>query len=313
MPSFRLLSSLLVLWIGLGLAACESSSGGGSGSDPIEIAGSIAADATWSGTVHLTEPADIQAGVNIHIAAGTKFAAAQDAMLRVYGSLWVDGTAQRPVSMEPLEGATSWAGVFVETGGLAEIRNVTGSKVSVFLFTSPGALECLIDSAQLSDLFRAVDVSSVASIANSNFHDLQSAAVAVTPAGDLTITDSYFWGTPADLVLMTGGRLTMSYCEIGSTNSTQHGDLYLSSPTALNISYCNILGAVYGIMIGGANQAVLQYNNFLQNDFDVGELGANTAVDMSFNYWDSGPPSLGAAYDFSSASPSPIAAAGPRG
>jgi len=68
------------------------------------------------------------------------------------------------------------------------------------------------------------------------------------------------------------------------------------------------------MMLGGTNGAVMQYNNFVENDAgqDISEVGVNTLVDLRYNYWDQGAPALGAAYDVSMPAAARIADAGPR-
>lgn len=313
MSATRLL--LLLSFFAMIGSGCSDSDDNGTGPTPpeIEISGPITTGGTWSGTVRLTGDADIIAGVNITMAAGTVFEGADGAVLQVHGSLSINGSVAKPVSMQAANGATSWGGIVVESGGAAQIHNVTGSKVATLLTCKTGALASVIDGVVFSDLGQALDASSEVAVENSVFENMSTNGMEVKTGGNVTITDSVFRGAPADLLIVSGGALTMSYCEIGSDLTDEHGDVFVSSSTGLNISYSNIIAAVYGITIGGTSNAQVRFNNFLTNDNDVGDLGSNVAIDMSLNYWDSGPPSgLGSEFDFGNASPTPIVGTGPR-
>jgi hypothetical protein len=303
------LSVFAMLWSGCGGDDNPASPG----PTTREVSGSITTHASWSGTVRLTADADIAAGVEITVAAGTVFVGAQDAVLRVHGSLTVNGTAAKPVGMNPVSGATSWGGIVVESGGVATIHHVTGSRVATLLTCKSGALACILDWAAFSDLGQALDASSVVTATNCDFGDMGTNAMVVNVGGDVTITDSFIFGAPADLVIVSGGKLTASYCEFGSSSSGAHDDIHVSSSTGVDISYSNIISAVYGISIGGTNGAMLQYNNFLNNDFDVASLGSNSAINMPNNYWDSGEPAgLGSEFVINNSSVAQIPGTGPR-
>jgi hypothetical protein len=289
-----------------------------SGTEPtpteIEISGPVSTSRTWSGTVTLTDDADIVAGVHITVAAGTVFEGADGAVLQVHGNLSVNGTVAKPISMQPADGATSWGGIVVESGGVAQIHNVTGSKVATLLNCKAGALACVIDRAAFSDLGQALVAASEVAIEKSIFENMSTNAMEVNTGGNVTITDSVFRGAPGDLIIVSGGALTMSYCELGANLTTEHGNLYITSSTGLNITYTNIIGAPYGMMIGGSSNAQVNYNNFLNHSSDdVYSFGSNVAIDMSYNYWDSGPPAgLGSEFIFNNTSATPILTAGPR-
>jgi hypothetical protein len=276
-----------------------------------EISGPISASGTWSGTVRLTANADIAAGVHINVAAGTVFEGAQDAMLQVHGDLAINGTAGAPVSMQPVLGATAWGGIVVESGGAASIHHANGTKVATLLTCKTGALASVIDSASFNDLGQALDASSQVSVSKSTFTNLSTDAMVVKVGGNVTVADCVLWGAPGDLVIVNGGQLDISYCNIGSSTSSQHGDIFVSSSTGLNVSYCNIASAEDGLSLGGSTGQV-EYNNLLNNNVDVVDLGSNTSICLCYDYWDGGAPALGGAFTVLNPSPSPIASAGPR-
>jgi len=312
-------ASRTFLFLLVGVMIC---SGCGGSDDPVapnpkpttttNVSGSIASDATWSGTVRLTGDADIVVGADITVAAGTVFQSADGATLTVHGSLLVNGTTAKPVRMEPVTGATSWGGVVVESGGVATIHHVTGNSAATFLTCKAGALASTIDSATLSNLGQALDVSSQVTVEKCSINNLTTNAIVVGTDGDVTITDSVIYGAPGDLVIVNGGALNVSYTDIGSNAATQHGDIFVSSSTGLSVTYSNLAYATDAVSIGNTNGALFQYNNFVNNDVDVLDLGSNSGISMSDDYWDSGTPSLGAAFSITTPSPSPIATAGPR-
>ena len=307
---FLFLSCFTLIWSG-----CGGSDDNGTAPAPTEVkvSGAIAKSGTWSGTVTLTADADINTGVHITIAKGTVFEGADGAVLHVHGNLSVNGSVASPISMQPVSGATSWGGIVVESGGVAQIHNVTGSKVATLLTCKTGALACVIDRAAFSGLGQALDASSEVAIEKSVFENMSTDGMVVNVGGNVTITDSVFRGAPADLLIVSGGALTISYCEIGADLTNEHDDVHISSSTQVDISYSNIIGAVYGISIGNTPNASVQYNNFLTNDTDVASLGSNGVIDMSYNYWDSGTPvGLGSAFTFNNTSAVPILGTGPR-
>lgn len=293
--------------------ACGKDSGKPTAPKPTttEISGSISASRTWSGTVRLTANADIAAGVQIIVAAGTVFEGAQDAVLQVHGNLAINGTAGAPVSMQPVSGATAWGGIVVESGGAASIHHANGTKVATLLTCKTGALASVIDSVSFNNLGQALDASSEVSVSKSTFTNLSTNAMVVKVGGNVTVADCVLWGAPGDLVIVNGGQLDISYCNVGSASSSQHGDIFVSSSTGLNISYCNITSAVDGISLGGSTGQVV-YNNFLNNDIDVLDLGSNSSICLCYDYWDSGAPILGGAFTILNSNVSPIASAGPR-
>lgn len=303
------------LWILLACGMFGSGCGGGdhpAAPGPTDISGPITTSATWSGTVRLTANGDIGAGVDITVAAGTAFVAAQDAVLQVHGSLAIDGTAQHPVSMELLDAATSWGGIVVEAGGAAAIHYATGGKVATLLVCKSGALACVIDHAQFGNLGQAVDASAQVAIQNSTFAGLSGNAVVVKAGGNVNITDSTIWAAPGDLVLVSGGQLTVSYCRLGTYGTSQHGDIFVSSSTGLSVTHSDLSFAVDAVSIGGTTGALFQYNNFLNNGVHVLDLGSNASISMPNNYWDGAAPSLGSAFAITSSSLTPIAGTGPR-
>ena len=90
----------------------------------------VSADATWAGDVHMTAETIIEAGVTVRIAPGTVFEAEQNAVLRVHGTLLIDGTPDALIAVNPVAGAGGWGGVVVEAGGSVSFKNATGANAA---------------------------------------------------------------------------------------------------------------------------------------------------------------------------------------
>lgn len=282
---------------------------------PGELSGTISADRALSGTVTLTADATIAAGATVTIAAGTHFEAKAGTTLRVAGTLLVDGTAAAPVTITPTADAPTWAGIVVDSGGAATLTHAEGSHVATLLYCHAGATACVLDHATFTDMNNALITEADALIDHSRLSKVGNGGVSIS-GGDVTIRDSYLLTSTGDVIIQNGGALTIEYSEVGEAmGSYEHCDLHINSATALRITHSNIRAGVYGMMIGGTTGAVIQSNNFVENEpnKDISEVGVNTAVDLRFNYWGNGAPTgLGAAYDLSSPAAARLADAGPR-
>ncbi|MBK9030244.1 MAG: hypothetical protein IPL61_02705 [Myxococcales bacterium] len=280
-----------------------------------EISGAITADQAWSGTVTLVADATIEAGVTVTVAAGTVFQARMGTTLRVAGTLLVDGTAAAPVTMNPTADAMTWAGVVVDSGGAATLTYAQGANVATLLYCHAGATACVLDHVTFTDMNKALQAEADALIDHGVLTRVGNGGVTIM-AGDVVIRDTKILTSSGDVIVQNGGAMTLEYAEVGEAmGSYEHCDLHINSATALRIVHSNIRAAVYGMMIGGTDGAVIQFNNFVENDpaKDISEVGTNTAVDLRFNYWGNGAPvGLGGAYDVSSPAAAVIADAGPR-
>lgn len=311
---------LLAVALALPLAACMVGStpddvGDDDVPNPGELRGSITADRTLSGTVTLTADATIEAGATVTVAAGTHLEARAGTTLRVKGTLLVDGTAASKVTITPAADALTWAGIVVDAGGAATLTHAEGSHVATLLYCHAGAVACVLDHVTWSDLGVAVVADDDLRIESSRIEKMSNGGISVN-GGDVVIRDTYLLTSTGDIVIQNGGSLTIEYSEIGeAADSYEHCDLHINNATALTITRSNIRAAVYGMMIGGTTNAVMQYNNFVENEVgkDVSEVGINTGGDLRFNYWDHGAPTdLGAAFNVSSPAAARIADAGPR-
>lgn len=288
--------------------------GGGAAVENAQIAGDITDGATWSGTIELTADATIKSGADIIVAAGAEIIAVQGATLYVEGSLAVEGTAAAPVSIVPADGATTWSGIVVQSGGSATLANATGRDVAALLYCHEGAVFCGLDAVEFTSIGQVLVASGPAEIKNSRISDLANAGVMIKTGADVTITDSYIVTSSHDIIVATGGNLTIDHSEIGGAQgSYEHCSVHIGSAASVSVTNSNIISAVYGVMIGGTDGAVFQYNNFFENDpgNDILEVGTNANADFRYNYWDQGAPTLP---DFDTSEPAAalIAEAGPR-
>lgn len=319
--------------LGLGallLAACTvgapgggGGGGGGDGPDAApggqsgDVSGTIDHDQTWSGTVNMTANTTIAAGVKVTIAPGTVFTAAAAAQLHVIGSLEVAGSKASPVTMEPAVATSPWAGIIADAGATVSVAYATGHHVSTLVYCHEGAT-CTLDHVEFSDLSVAFANEGTGAIKGSRISKVANGGVTVR-AGTLAITDSYVLTSSGDIIVQSGGALSIDYSEIGDAQgSYEHCDLHIGAAGSLSITHSNIRNGVYGMMIGGTTNAKIQYNNFLANGVapngaDIDPVGTNTGADFRFNYWDHGAPTaLGAGYDFASPAAAAIVDAGPR-
>jgi len=280
-----------------------------------QVSGDITSNQVWMDSIEMTGDATIKPGVKITVTAGTTFTAAQNALLRVEGELVFDGTVAAPITMNPSEGAGGWGGIVAESGGKVTLRNVTGTQVATLVNCGTGAISCDLEGVNFVDLGKVIDTKAPSTLSKSDVSQMANGGVVVGTGGDLHIVDSKIWTSTHDIIIQNGGDLLIEYSEVGGANmSYEHCDLHIGSANSFTLRYSNIVSAIYGIMLGGTNNAVIQYNNFTQNDpgKDVSPIGTNTNVDMRYNYWDKGAPDLGAEYNAADPALAAIPEAGPR-
>lgn len=312
-------ASALALLLSACVVGSEDPGPGGGGDDdgvvppPTGIAGSITSNQTWSGAQTITADATIEAGVTVTVSAGAAIEAKQGVTLRVKGTLRVEGTDAAKATFLPTADALTWAGIVADSGAVVDLAYVEGTDVATLVYCHAGAT-CDLDHVVFDDLGKALVVEGTATLTKSRISKVQNGGVSVSN-GSLEITDSYLLTSSGDVVIQNGGSLVIDHSEIGEAQgSYEHCDLHIGSATTLRITRSNIRSGVYGMMLGGTNGAVMQYNNWTENGAgtDISEVGTNTNVDLRFNYWDQGAPAMGAAYNVASAATTRIADAGPR-
>jgi hypothetical protein len=281
------------------------------------VSGTIDHDTTWSGTVTLINNATIPAGVTVTVEAGTIFRAAANAQLHVIGNLKVVGSKAAPVSMEPVVATTRWGGIVADSGATVTLTYATGHAVATLVYCHGGAT-CALDHVDFTDLGTGMTNEGTATITGSRISKLGGGGI-TERSGTLAITDSYVLTSSGDIIVQSGGALTIAYSEIGDAQgSYEHCDLHIGAAGTLSITHSNVRNGVYGMMIGGTTNAIIQYNNFIANGgasggADIDEVGTNTGADFRFNYWDKGAPTaLGASYNFGTPATAALVDAGPR-
>lgn len=280
----------------------------------IQISGTIDADATWSGVVHIVGDATIAPGVTITVAPDTWIQGNNGVFLRTEGMLDIAGTAELPVQMYPMPGADGWGGITAEVGGAVAMEHVRGEHVSTLLICKSGSVNCTMSYIHFTDLGGAIDVSALASIDNSYFAGMANAGIGVNSGGDLTINESYILTSDHDLIVTNNGsRLTVDRSEVGGAQgSYEHCNVHIGAADYVSITNSNLISSIYAMMIGNTDGAIIQYNNIIDNDNDIDPRGPNANVDMRYNYWSRGVPNnLDGNYDLSSPATELIPDAGP--
>ena len=238
----------------------------------------------------------------------------QGTTLHVGGTLNVGGTADSPVTILPVTGAPNWAGIAVDSGGTISMSNAMGTDVATLVYCHNGAT-CDLDHVDFSSMGNAIVAEGKATISASRITDVANGGVTVRTGGDLTITDSYVQNSQGDIIVVSGGKLDIEYSDVGhAQGSYDHCDFHINSADSLTISHVNIADGVYGMMLAGTTNAVIQYNNFTGNGTgnDIDLIGANSGADLQYNYWDQGAPALGAGYNTANAAGAMLTDAGPR-
>jgi hypothetical protein len=295
-----------------------SSDGGGPGTDAgspattTEVSGSLTASGTWSDGILLTGDTTIEAGVTITVSPGTEIHGNTGVRLFVNGTLDVQGTDAQNVTFAAAAGAPTWAGIRVEAGGTLSMTYTTATTTQNVVLCDTGAVSCDLDHIRFFGVSKAFEYRAPGTVSFASIQDIDDGGVAVAPGGDVTITDSYIWASSADLVKTSGGSFSIDHCEIGSSATYQHGLIHIGAATTATITNNTLVGGVYAFMIGNTAGTAVNYNNIVDNDTRVLNLGGVTNVDMRFNYWDTGAPSLGASYDTSSPAAAPYTDVGPR-
>lgn len=112
-----------------------------------------------------------------------------------------------------------------------------------------------------------------------------------------TITDTKLFDTSGDLLIMTGGKVTMSYSQIGGDPEEidgTHCNIHTGGDAnTIEITRSNIKGVPFGMMLYGGQNAVLTNNNWFENAIDI-ETNPGVTGDVSGSWFDEAPPVAGA-------------------
>lgn len=114
-----------------------------------------------------------------------------------------------------------------------------------------------------------------------------------TAAGSTaTITDTKMLRASGDLLIMSGGSVTMTYSQIGpdpGEEDTTHCQIHTGGAAIINITRSNINGAPYGMMFYGGQNAILTNNNWYANQIDI-STEPDVNGDVSGSWFDGAPP-----------------------
>ncbi|HTJ43195.1 MAG TPA: hypothetical protein VL463_13915 [Kofleriaceae bacterium] len=293
-----------------------SGSDPGSGSNPGSgdgtISGAITSDQTWTGKVTIGGNTTINPGVTVTVASGTMIEGKTGATVHVQGTLDIQGTKDAVVTILPVQGATTWPGFVADQGGNLNMTHVMGTNIATLVYCHAGAT-CALDHVEFSSMANAIIAEGTATITASRLSQVMNGGVTVQN-GDLKIVDSYILTSQGDIIIQNGGNLDISYSEVGDAQgSYEHCDFHINSAAKLSITHSNIRNGVYGMMIGGTTNAIIQYDNFVKNGkgTDIEAIGANTNADFQYDYWDQGAPTM-AGGNFANTMGTMITDAGPR-
>ena len=291
-----------------------SGSDPGSGSNPQsgQISGNITSDQTWSGTITIAGNTTINAGVTVTVSAGTMIEGAQNASVHVAGTLDIQGTKASVVTILPKSGVQTWPGFVADQGGAVNMSYVMGSNIATIVYCHAGAT-CNLDHVDFQQMGNAVVAEGTAVITASRLSQVTDGGLLIQ-GGDLKVVDTYLSVAGGDFVIQNGGKLDVQYSEIGDANGGYiHCDFHINSAASLSITHTNIWHGVYGMMIGGTTNAIVQYDNFIKNAAgdDIDPLSTNTGADFQYNYFDQGIPTT-PGFNFANPQTAMMTDAGPR-
>lgn len=257
----------------------------------VYVDGDISADATWSGVIRLLSPSTIQAGVTVDIDPGATFYGDANTALTVNGTLNVNGTTGAPVLFRS-SSSTDWNGIVVNQGTL-NADHVDVSNVYAFISCETGAQGCNLSNSYVHGIRYIGQYRSTGTITSSVLEQMANGGVSVQAGGDVTITNTYLRTSSNDMIVMNGGSVTVDYSYIGGAQY-EHCGFHLSSGGGNGLTLTNSIVAdnVFGFMLGGTTNAVIDGNNFINNSTThLGDWGNNVNVSVTNNYFETALPS----------------------
>jgi hypothetical protein len=117
------------------------------------------------------------------------------------------------------------------------------------------------------------------------------------PGSTVTIVDSKLLRASGDLLILNGGSLTMSHSQIGpdpGETDTTHCNIHTGgNANTISITYSNINGVPYGLMLYGGQSTIFTNNNWTANGIDV-DTQPGVSGDFSGGWFDGPAPVAGA-------------------
>lgn len=231
-----------------------SGSGSGSGSNPGGgISGTIAQDATWSGTVKITGNTTISAGVTVTVEPGTTINIdAGGWSINVNGTFTAAGTKAAPITIAPTAATGFHSGFQIATGGVVTLNYVNQSGGGIH--TSGG---------------KAVVVDSTMRNASGDF--------LVMSGGEVDVSYSEFGNN---------GAIDATHCHMHFDGSMPNTIKVTNS----NIS--NASASTYGVMFYHGTTANFTNNNWFGAQIHVSTSPGVTG-DFTGSWFESAPPAVG--------------------
>jgi len=115
--------------------------------------------------------------------------------------------------------------------------------------------------------------------------------------GTLTVTDTFMSRAGGDLLVVSAGRVDMSYSQIGlepgTGSDTTHCDAHFGgSGISIKITHSNLSTSAYGLMLYGGTGVDLTHNNWFANGIDV-DTSPGVMADISGGWFAKGVPVAG--------------------
>jgi hypothetical protein len=111
-----------------------------------------------------------------------------------------------------------------------------------------------------------------------------------------TLSDTKMYHASGDLLIMNGGKVTMDHSQIGPApgeTETTHCNIHTSGDAnTINITYSNINGAPYGLMLYGGQNAIFTNNNWYGNQTHV-DTQPGVSADLSGSWFEGAKPVAG--------------------
>jgi hypothetical protein len=122
-------------------------------------------------------------------------------------------------------------------------------------------------------------------------------AIQTNPGSTTKITDTKMYRASGDLLVLSGGTITMDYSQIGpapgETEST-HCNIHTSgNANTISIRHSDINGAPFGMMLYGGLNTIFTDNNWYSNMKDIATDGTNVSADITGSWFAGGAPTSG--------------------
>ena len=239
----------LALVLALPLVACVVGSGG--------VAPTGGDDTTGGDDGSGTTPTS---GLSGHITTNTTLSG----MEAVSASVTIDPG----VTVTVMAGTTITvaASASITVSGTLDIEGASGSAVTIGPATGTA--------------FGGIDVE-MGGVLTMKYATVTGAEVATSTSGTTTISDSHLSNSPGDLIIMSGGTVTLMYSQLGveaPASDTTHCNMHFGGAAdVIKVTHTNITNTpatnptapTFGIMFYGGQAADFTYDNWVMNSTNV--------------------------------------------